>query len=85
MDPKTSRRIFELARDQQNELEEPEDDEDEEFENQTAFTLPRSQNLDEDDDDLADFNGSDVEEEVEEIVSILSPCAQPAHKALGRK
>lgn len=69
MDHKTSRRIFELAKDQQQEFEEVEDEEDEEFENQTAFTIPRSQNIDDDEDDLASYGGSDVEEEVEEIVS----------------
>lgn len=84
MDPKTSRRIFELARDQQQELEVP-DEEDEEFDNQTAFTIPRSQNADEDDDDLEGYEGSDVEEEVEEIVSSPLPYIECTHHASDRK
>ncbi|THH33809.1 hypothetical protein EUX98_g468 [Antrodiella citrinella] len=68
LDPKTSRKIFELARDQQEELEDSEGDDDT-LEEQTAFTRPRvSQAInDDDDDDLGDYQEDDDEEEIEEI------------------
>ena len=43
LDPKTSRRIFELARVQQEELQSSEEEADEDYENKDAFTLPRTQ------------------------------------------
>lgn len=68
LDPKTSRKIFELARDQQDELEEVEDDDEEEAQENAKFTLPRTQKAeDEDDDDLEEY-GDEEYEEVEEIV-----------------
>lgn len=69
LDPKTSRKIFELARDQQDELEEVEDDEEDEAQENAKFTLPRTQKVqDEDeDDDLEEYDDEEYEE-VEEIV-----------------
>jgi len=71
LDPKTSRRIFELARDQQEELGAWEDeDEADEDGDKPAFSVPRIQKSDdEDDDDLERFGDDDFEEDVEEIVS----------------
>ncbi|KAH8105490.1 cell adhesion protein byn-1 [Cristinia sonorae] len=68
LDPKTSRKIFELARDQQEELEQSEGDDDT-LEEQTAFTRPRiSQPDDDDDDDLGEYNEDEEdEEEIEEL------------------
>ncbi|KAH9943001.1 cell adhesion protein byn-1 [Epithele typhae] len=69
LDPKTSRRIFELARDQQDEFDDKElDDEDEdEDEAQRRFTAPRGPSFeDEDDLDLDQFENDD-EEEIDEI------------------
>ncbi|CAL1702091.1 unnamed protein product [Somion occarium] len=67
LDPKTSRRIFELARDQQEELEASEGDEDDDFDDRTAFTVPRSQGVnDEDEDDMGEYDEDEVEE-IEEI------------------
>ncbi|KAJ6567281.1 Bystin-domain-containing protein [Mycena vulgaris] len=59
LDPKTSKRIFELARDQQDELQMA--DEEEEDAHPSALTRPR---LDDDDDDseLGDVEDEDVEE-----------------------
>ncbi|KAF8204826.1 cell adhesion protein byn-1 [Pholiota molesta] len=67
--PKTSRRIFELARDQQDELEMPEDDdvpEDDEDERTRVLSKPRTQARfnDEDEEDHSE-NGEDIEEEYE--------------------
>ncbi|KZT13102.1 cell adhesion protein byn-1 [Laetiporus sulphureus 93-53] len=70
LDSKTSKKIFQLAREQQEELgpwddgeEEEEDDED-----RANFSLTRTQEIpDEDEDDLERFENDDYEEEVEEI------------------
>ena len=68
LDPKTSRKIFELARDQQEELEEDEEDEDEEEQSKPSFTTARTQEGDEvEEDDLGEEEEYE-EEEVEEIV-----------------
>ncbi|KAF9821035.1 hypothetical protein IEO21_01012 [Rhodonia placenta] len=70
LDPKTSRRIFELARDQQEELGEWDDEEqdDADDEGRPNFSVPRAQNFeDEDEDDLERYEQDDYEEEVEEI------------------
>ncbi|KAH9843704.1 cell adhesion protein byn-1 [Rhodofomes roseus] len=70
LDPKTSKKIFELARDQQEEVGAWEDDEEEGEEPERAsFTVPRTQNFndDEEDDDLERYDQDDYEEEVEEI------------------
>jgi essential nuclear protein 1 len=68
LDPKTSKRIFELAREQQDELEVPDDLDDVEVERQTALSRPRPQNTDtDDDDDDGDFDGAEEVEDVEEI------------------
>ncbi|KAJ3526633.1 hypothetical protein NM688_g8236 [Phlebia brevispora] len=67
LDPKTSRKIFELARDQQEELEDFEDDEDaDDAPEKSAFTIPRTQTVDEDEDELDEGDGEEYEE-VEEI------------------
>lgn len=67
LDPKTSRKIFELARDQQEELEEDEEDEEPEEQRKPSFTLARTQqNEGDDEDDLAEDEEYE-EEEVEEI------------------
>lgn len=52
-------------------MEDPEDDEDEE-EAKPSFTVPREQTFDNEDDDLGDYDEDADEEEVEEIVSIIS-------------
>jgi hypothetical protein len=69
LDPKTSRRIFELARDQQDELDPPEADEDEDI-IEDDFTRPRTRDLeqldaDDDDDDEGEeeqFQGDEERE-----------------------
>lgn len=67
MDPKTSRRIFELARDQQDELEMPEDDdvpEDDEDERTRVLSKPRTQaRFNDEDEENHSENGEDIEEE----------------------
>ncbi len=65
LDPKTSRKIFELARDQQDELEMPDDqDLSGEEEPDPSFTQPRSHFVDEDEEeDELDDNDQEVEEE----------------------
>ncbi|GJE84754.1 cell adhesion protein byn-1 [Phanerochaete sordida] len=69
LDPKTSRKIFELARDQQEELEESEEEDEEEEESKPTFTLARAQqNQDDDDDDLAE--DEEYEEEEEEEIEV---------------
>ena len=77
LDPKTSRKIFELAKDQQEEVGtwEEDEDEDEDEAGRPSFTVPRAQeNEDEDeDDDLDRYDQDDYEEEVEEIVSSAGP------------
>ncbi|KAI0276125.1 Bystin-domain-containing protein [Russula aff. rugulosa BPL654] len=70
LDPKTSRRIFELARDQQDELDPPEAEEDEDI-IEDDFTRPRTRDLeqlDDDDDDEGEegqFQGLSGDEERE--------------------
>lgn len=62
LDPKTSRRIFELAKDQQTELQPEEDDEDEDGPDgkSAAFSQVRMTSMeDEEEEDI----GDDVEEE----------------------
>ncbi|KAI0829358.1 cell adhesion protein byn-1 [Trametes gibbosa] len=66
LDPKTSRRIFELARDQQEELDEKEFDDDEEDHAQPSFSTARGPASD-DEDDLDLDRYEDEEEEVEEV------------------
>lgn len=67
LDPKTSRRIFELARDQQEELDEKDLDDEDEDDTQLDLSAPRGPSLD-DDDDL-DLDRYEDVEEIEEIVS----------------
>jgi essential nuclear protein 1 len=65
LDPKTSERIFELAKDQQQEIYLPEDHAEEEP-NPSATSLPRSHAFDADDDDdemeVNENEGDDAEE-----------------------
>ncbi|EIW62156.1 cell adhesion protein byn-1 [Trametes versicolor FP-101664 SS1] len=65
LDPKTSRRIFELARDQQEELDEKDLDDEDEDDTQLDLSAPRGPSLD-DDDDL-DLDRYEDVEEIEEI------------------
>jgi hypothetical protein len=66
LDPKTSRRIFELARDQQDELDLPDADADDDV-IEDDFTRPRThlERIDEDEDEEEEFQGfSDDEREL---------------------
>ncbi|KAI0092557.1 cell adhesion protein byn-1 [Irpex rosettiformis] len=69
LDPKTSRKIFELARDQQEELGEQDEDEGEDEDvNRTSFSTPRGHDdqVQDDGDEPVDYS-EDEEEEIEEI------------------
>jgi hypothetical protein len=76
LDPKTSRRIFELARDQQDELDPPEAEEDEEV-IENDFTRPRTRDLeqlDDDDDDEGEeehFQGDEEREFVRRLLGYI--------------
>lgn len=75
LDPKTSKRIFELARDQQEELQEQPDDDDT-FEDE--FTRPRMNDLEDEDEDevTEEYEGFlDLDHEEHELVRLplLSP------------
>jgi hypothetical protein len=61
LDPKTSERIFELARDQQDELDRPDADEDV---IEDDFTRPRTRDLEEEDEE-EEFQGFSGDEERE--------------------
>jgi hypothetical protein len=75
LDPKTSRRIFELARDQQDELDPPAEEDEDVIEND--FTRPRTRDLeqlDDDDDDEGEegqFQGFSGDEEREFVRRLL--------------
>ncbi|KAL0949800.1 hypothetical protein HGRIS_009837 [Hohenbuehelia grisea] len=73
LDPKTSQRIFQLARDQQDELEMPDDDAEDETEAGGPSTMarPRMPAFDEDEEDNQDGD-DEYPEEVEEIFEIDS-------------
>ncbi|KAJ7672872.1 Bystin-domain-containing protein [Mycena rosella] len=64
LDPKTSKRIFELARDQQDEMEMADEEEDAQ---PSALTRPRLDDDEDEDSDLGDVEDEDVEE-------IFNPC-----------
>jgi essential nuclear protein 1 len=73
LDPKTSRRIFELARDQQDELDPPEAEEDEDT-IEDDFTRPRTRDLeqlDDDDDDEGEEEQFQGDEEREFVRRLL--------------
>ena len=74
LDPKTSRRIFELARDQQDELHPPDAEEDEDV-IEDDFTRPRTRDLeqldDDDDDEEEQFQGFSGDEEREFVRRLL--------------
>lgn len=59
LDPKTSRRIFELARDQQDELNPPDAEEEDEDVIEDDFTRPRTRDLEQLDDDEDDDEGEE--------------------------
>ena len=68
LDPKTSRRIFELARDQQDELGPPDAEDDDEDVIENDFTRPRTRDLelvDEEDEEEEKFLGFSGDEERE--------------------
>lgn len=68
LDPKTSKRIFELARDQREELGLDDEEEEDSVDEPSAFQRPRMDKMDEDDEDDDDDNDmEDLDEEVEEI------------------
>lgn len=66
MDPKTSQRIFELARDQQEELEIPDDDEEVEDDGKVQFLRPQGRAMDEDEEELDDMGSDEEERELDE-------------------
>ncbi len=70
LDPKTSQRIFELAKDQQDELEMPEDDEEGTTE-VSSFSRPRMPVLQDDEDDDDELYGDDVQDAEEIFVGLL--------------
>ncbi|KAF8665693.1 hypothetical protein AX16_000146 [Volvariella volvacea WC 439] len=72
LDPKTSQRIFALAKDQQEELEVPDDDEEEEAADarMARFSQIREQAVDEDDEGLSDLDQAEDAGDVEEILEI---------------
>lgn len=77
LDPKTSQKIFALAKDQQDELEGSNgDDDDEDANNDTGIVRPRSFDNDDEEDFDSEMEGQDIdaEEEYAELVrnSILS-------------
>ena len=67
LDPKTSRRIFELAKDQQDELEHQEEEGEEEEDDQGKFMNPRTQSSDGEDDEQSDGSDVDIDENIDEI------------------
>lgn len=74
MDPITSRRIFDLARDQQDELDQPDTDEDQDV-IENDFTRPRTRDLEQvdEDDEEEDFQGFPDDEERELVRYLLCP------------
>ena len=81
MDAKISKRIFELAKEQQDELEVPDDFDDVAEERRVALSRPRTQamDMDDDDDDNEDLEDAEGVEDVEEIfvrVFPSPPCVQ---------
>jgi hypothetical protein len=74
LDPKTSKRIFELAKDQQDELEMPDDPESED-ERMAELSRPRTQIMEDDEEDdrvVSDDDGEDVEEMFVSAVLVLN-------------
>lgn len=68
LDPKTSRRIFELAKDQQDELDMDEGVQEVEDEADDSLSRPRGPITFDEDDDHFDNTGEEIEEEY------VSPC-----------
>ncbi|KAF8803750.1 cell adhesion protein byn-1 [Phlegmacium glaucopus] len=94
LDPKTSRKIFELARDQQDELQMPDDEEvqeDIEDERMENLSRPRSKGDfdDEDEENPIEYDGEDIEEEFEidagdlETLDALLPANAGERKTLA--
>lgn len=72
MDPKTSQRIFELAKDQQDELSVPDDEEsNDEDEHQSKFLQPRDQLIDDDEDGWISDGAEDMGEAEEIFVRYI--------------
>lgn len=71
LDPKTSKKIFELAKDQQDELEMPEDKV--EMDN-PAFSAPRVPSPEEEEEE--DMGGDNYEEAEEELVRTHPPASR---------
>jgi essential nuclear protein 1 len=72
LDPKTSKKIFELAQDQQEELEESDSDEEDDLHTSDKNAIRTTQIIDDDDDDegMRDFGDEDVDVDAElELVS----------------
>lgn len=88
LDPKTSRRIFELARDQQDELHPPDAEEDEDV-IEDDFTRPRTRDLeqldDDDDDEEEQFQGFSGDEEREFVRRLLDFFSWPDLAGISRK
>lgn len=72
IDPKTSKRIFDLAKSQQEELEEEDEEEDEADVKPAAFFKPRSTSDTEEEDDMGGESADELleEEDYPELVSI---------------
>ncbi|KAI0260531.1 Bystin-domain-containing protein [Gloeopeniophorella convolvens] len=95
LDPKTSRRIFELARDQQDELGDAADADDDDDVLEDEYTRPRARDPEQDDEDDEDdeeahgFSGSDEERELEidagdiQALDALHPPGAGARKTLA--
>lgn len=79
LDPKTSRRIFELAKDQQGELGMPDDDTEPD---NAAFSAPRVQMLDEDADD-DDEDDREVDMDADEDVEQMLVCIMFSWRCVG--
>ncbi len=73
LDPKTSKRIFELARDQQQELGLHDEDEEDEPDASSAFQRPRMDRIHDDDEESDEDDMEDLDEEVEEIFVCANP------------
>jgi essential nuclear protein 1 len=74
LDPKTSRRIFELAKDQQDELELSDPEDDKPIQNHSSFSTPHERRNDleddEDEDGFEDEEDSMLDQDAEEVFEI---------------
>jgi essential nuclear protein 1 len=81
LDAKTSKRIFELAKEQQDEFEVPDDYDDVAVERRAALSRPRAQKMDIDDDDDDDDEDLEDVEEVEDVEEIFVSTVPFTHRA----